>query len=69
VRVWSDRTSLLRPHHQCIVGTGAPREDQGHSGLVNAQEHDRIEDLLRAMQLLQAVHPGFFSSWSIADRY
>ena len=29
-----------------------PGEDQGHSGLTNAQECDRVEELLRVMQLL-----------------
>jgi hypothetical protein len=46
VRVRYDIDSLLRPHHQCTGGTGAPREDQGHSGLADAQECDRIEELL-----------------------
>jgi hypothetical protein len=68
VRVWYDIASLLRPHHHYKGGTGAPREDQGHSGLAVAQEHDRIEELLRAVQLLQAVRPGFFSAWSTTDR-
>jgi hypothetical protein len=36
VRVWYDRVSLFRPHHQCTGGTGAPREDQAHSGLDDA---------------------------------
>jgi hypothetical protein len=67
VRFWYDRDALLRPHHQCTGGTGAPREDQGHSGLVDTQEHDIIEELLWAVQLLQAVHPGFFSAWSTAE--
>jgi hypothetical protein len=69
VRVWYDRAALLRPHHQCTGGTGAPREDQGHSVLADAQERDRNEELLRAMQLLQTVLSGFFSAWSIDDRY
>jgi hypothetical protein len=68
VRVWYDRDSLLRPHHQCTGGIGAPREDQGHSRLVDAQERDIIERILRAMQLLHAVHLGFFSAWSTTDR-
>jgi hypothetical protein len=68
VRVRYDRAALLRPHHQCIGGTGAPREDQGHSGLADAQERDRIEELLRAVQRLQAVRLRFFSAWSTADR-
>jgi hypothetical protein len=68
VRVQYDRVSLLRPHHQCTGGTGAPREDQGHSGLVDAQECDRIEELLRAVQLLQVIRLGFFSAWSTTDR-
>jgi hypothetical protein len=68
VRVRYDRVALLRPHHQCTGGTGAPREDQGHSGLADAQECDIIEELLWAVQLLQAVHPGFFSAWSTANR-
>jgi hypothetical protein len=68
VRDRYDRVALLRPHHQCTGGTGAPREDQGHSGLADAQERDRIEELLRVVQLLQAVRPGFFLAWSIADR-
>jgi hypothetical protein len=68
VRVRYDRVTLLRPHHRCIGGTGAPREYQGHSRLADAQECDRIEELLRAVQLLQAVRPGFFSAWSTADR-
>jgi hypothetical protein len=49
VRVWYDRASLLRPHHQCTGGIGSPREDQGHFGLADAQEHDKIEELLWAM--------------------
>jgi hypothetical protein len=49
VRVRYDIVSLLRPHHQCTGGTGAPREDQVHSGLADAQEPDRIEELLRAV--------------------
>jgi hypothetical protein len=57
VRVRYDRAALLGPHHQCIGGTGAPREDQGHSGLADTQECDRIEELLRVVQLLQAVRP------------
>jgi hypothetical protein len=68
VRVRYDRAALLRPHHQCKGGTGAPREDQGHSGLADTQERDKIEELLRAVQLLQAVRPGFFSALSTADR-
>jgi hypothetical protein len=36
VRVWYDIAALFGPHHQCTGGTGAPREDQGHSGLVDA---------------------------------
>jgi hypothetical protein len=36
VRVQYDIAALLRPHHQCIGGTGAPREDQGHSELAYA---------------------------------
>jgi hypothetical protein len=59
VRVQYDRAALLRPHHQCKGGIGAPREDQGHSGLADAQERDRIEGLLWAVHLLQAVRPGF----------
>ena len=56
VQVWVqyDRAPLLRPHRQCIGGTGAPIEDQGHSRLVDAQEHDRIEELLQAV--LQCSH-------------
>jgi hypothetical protein len=46
VRVRYDRAALLRPHHQWKGGTGAPREDQRHSGLADAQERDRIEELL-----------------------
>jgi hypothetical protein len=46
VRVRYDKATLLRPHHQCTGGTSAPREDQGHSRLVNAQEHNIIEELL-----------------------
>jgi hypothetical protein len=68
VRVRYDRTTLLRTHHQCKRGTGAPREDQGHSGLADAQERDRIEELLRAVQLLQAVRLRFFLAWSTTDR-
>jgi hypothetical protein len=68
VRVWYDRATLLGPHHQCTRGTSAPREDQGHSGLADAQEHDIVEDLLRTMQLLQVVRPRFFSAWSTTDR-
>jgi hypothetical protein len=68
VRVRYDRVVLLRPHHQCTGGTVAPREYQGHSGLVDAQEHDRIEELLRVVQLLQVVRPRFFLAWSTADR-
>jgi hypothetical protein len=68
VRVWYDIASLHRPHHQCIGGTSAPREDQGHSGLADAQECDRIEELLWVVQLLQMVHPRFFSSWRTIDR-
>jgi hypothetical protein len=52
-------TELLYLGHiisaQVVVGTGAPREDQGHSGLANTQECDRVEELLWAMQLLQVV--------------
>jgi hypothetical protein len=55
VRVRYDRDALPRPHHQCTGGIGAPREDQGHSGLVDAQERDKIEELLWVVQLLQAV--------------
>jgi hypothetical protein len=69
VQVQYDIDSLLRPHHQCTGGTSAPREDQGHSGLASAQERDRIEELLWAVQLLQAVRPGVFSAWSTVDRY
>jgi hypothetical protein len=36
VQVRYDIASLLRPYHQGTGGTGAPREDQGHSGLVDA---------------------------------
>ena len=68
MRVQYDRAALLRPHHQCTGGTGAPREDQGHSGLVDAQECDIIEEILWVLQLLQAVRPRFFSPWSIDDR-
>jgi hypothetical protein len=68
VRVRYDIDALLRPHHQCTGGTGAPREDQGHSGLANAQERDRIEELLQAVQLLQVVRLRFFSDWSTAGR-
>jgi hypothetical protein len=68
VRVQYDRDALLRIHHQCTGGIGAPREDHGHSGLADAQERDRIEEILRAVQLLQAVRPGFFLAWSTADR-
>jgi hypothetical protein len=68
VRVRYDRVALIRPHHQCTGGTGAPREDRGHSGLVDAQERDRIEELLQAMHLLQAVRPRFFLAWSTANR-
>jgi hypothetical protein len=49
VRVWYDSAALLRPHHQCTGGTRALREDQGHSRFVDAQECDRIKELLRAM--------------------
>jgi hypothetical protein len=56
VRGRYDRANLLRPHHQCTWGTGALREDQGHSGLVNAQECDIIEELLRAVQPLWGFH-------------
>jgi hypothetical protein len=69
VRVQYDITTLLRPHHQCTGGTGAPRGDQGHSGLADAQECDIIEELLQAVQLLQAGHLGFFLTWSTTDRY
>jgi hypothetical protein len=68
VRDRYERVALLRPHHPCTGGTGTPREDQGHSGLVDAQEHDIIEELLRAVQLLHAVRLGFFSAWSTVDR-
>jgi hypothetical protein len=68
VRVRYGRATLLRPHHQCTRGTGAPREDQGHYGLTNTQVRDIIEELLRAVQLLQGVRLGFFSAWSIVDR-
>jgi hypothetical protein len=68
VRVQYDIAALLRPHHQCTGVTSAPREDQVNSGLADAQEPDIIEELLRAVQLLQAVRPGFFSSWSTVDR-
>jgi hypothetical protein len=64
-----DRDDLLRPHHQCTGGTGAPRKDQGHSGLADAQERDRIEELLQVVQLLQAICLGFFSAWSTVDKY
>jgi hypothetical protein len=47
VRVWYDRAALLRPHHHCTEGTGAPREDQGHSGLADTQERDISEEILR----------------------
>jgi hypothetical protein len=69
VRVWYERDALLGTHNQCTGGTSAPREYQGHSGFVDAQEHDIIEELLQAMQLLHVIRPGFFSSWSTADRY
>jgi hypothetical protein len=36
--------------------------------LVDAQERDKIEELLWVVQLLQAVRPGFFSAWSTVDR-
>ena len=49
-------------------GTSAPGKDQGHSGLANAQERNRVEEFLRVVQLLQAVRPGFFSAWSTTDR-
>jgi hypothetical protein len=62
-----DITTLLGPHHQCTGGTGTPGKDQGHSGLANAQERDRVEELLRVMQLLHVVHQGFFSAWSTTD--
>jgi hypothetical protein len=68
VQVRYDRAALIRPHHQCTGATGAPREDQVHSGLFDTQERDRIEELLQAVQLLQVVHMGFFSSWSTVDR-
>jgi hypothetical protein len=68
VRVQYDRDALIRPHHQCTRGTVAPREDQGHFGLADAQECDRIEDVLQVVQLLQAVRLGFFSAWSTVDR-
>jgi hypothetical protein len=68
VRFRYDRVSLLRPNHQCIGGIGAPRKDQGHSGLADTGERDRIKEFLWAVQLLQVVHPGFFSAWSTADR-
>jgi hypothetical protein len=47
VRVRYERDALIGPHHQCTRATGAPREDQGHSGLANAQECDKIEDFFR----------------------
>jgi hypothetical protein len=50
-------------------GTGAPREDQGHSGLADAQERDIIEELPQAVQLLQAVRLRIFSALSIVDKY
>jgi hypothetical protein len=49
--------SIVKIQHK--GGTGAPGEDQGHSGLANAQECDRVEELIWAMQLLQAVCQGF----------
>jgi hypothetical protein len=52
VLVRYDRAALLRTHHQCRGGIGTPREDQGHYGLADAQECDRIEELLRVVQLL-----------------
>ena len=52
MRVQYDRATLLGPHDQCTRGIGAPGEDQGHSGLANAQERDRVEEFLRAVQLL-----------------
>ena len=69
VQVWVryDRATLLRPHIQCIGVIGEPREDQGHSGLANAQECDRVEELLRVMQLLHVVHQGFFLAWSTTE--
>jgi hypothetical protein len=39
-------------------GTGTPGEDQGHSGLANTQECDRVEDL-RVMQLYRQFVRGF----------
>jgi hypothetical protein len=35
--------------------------------LANAQERDRVEEFLWAMQLLQVDFPGFFSAWSTTD--
>jgi hypothetical protein len=32
--------------------------------LANAQECDRIEELLQVVQILQAFCPGFFSAWA-----
>jgi hypothetical protein len=68
VRGWYDIADLLRPHHQCTWGICAPREYQVHSGLVDAQECDIIEEFLQVVQPLQAVRLGVFSSWSTADR-
>jgi hypothetical protein len=62
-------TELLGPHHQCTGGTGTPGEDHGHSGLTNTQECDKVEELLRVMQLLQAVCQGFFLAWSTTNGY
>jgi hypothetical protein len=47
-----DRDTLLGSHHQCTGGTGTPGEYQGHFGLANAQECDRVEELLGVMKLL-----------------
>jgi hypothetical protein len=56
-------TKLLYLGHiiSCTGGTGAPGEDQGHFGLANAQECDRVEEFLWVVQLLQEVHEGFFT--------
>ena len=67
MKVRYDRDFLLRPYHQFTGGTGALGKDQGHSGLANAQEHNKVEEFLRAVHLLQVVRPGFFSTWSTAD--
>jgi hypothetical protein len=44
-------------------GYKCTRKDQGHSGLDNAHEHDRVEDILWDMHLLHAVCRGFFLAW------